>query len=471
MENSLLEADYLVVGSGAMGMSFTDVILTETDASVVMVDRHHRPGGHWNDVYPFVRLHQPSAFYGVNSRQLGDNKIVETGFNEGLYETATGSEICGYFDQVMQKQFLPNGRVKYFPMHDCSDDGQCTSLVTGDSFKVGVRRKIVDATYSNTSVPSTHPPRYEVADGVTCVPPNKLPQIETPPAGYVVIGAGKTAMDACLWLLDNGVAPEAIRWIMPRDAWFIDRTFAQPGEAFFETRVGGAALQVEAIVEAESIEHLFDLLDEHKQLLRLDKKVRPSAFRCATVTSSELSQLRRIKNIVRLGRVKSINTQKIILEHGAIETSSDVLHIDCTADGLKRRPPLRVFDGNTITLQCVTFCQPTFGAAFIGHVEATIADEVEKNLVCAPIPYPESDVDWLRINLAHLQSIYQRSKREELVFWANNSRLNITASQTDINDLEPANRDLLQRFVDNMEPAMAKLAYFLEQADATTLGQ
>ena len=57
-----LEADYLVIGSGAMGMAFSDSLLTETGASLIIVDKHHQPGGHWNDAYPFVRLHQPSAF-------------------------------------------------------------------------------------------------------------------------------------------------------------------------------------------------------------------------------------------------------------------------------------------------------------------------------------------------------------------------------------------------------------------------
>ncbi len=65
-----LETDYLVVGAGAMGMAFTDTLVTETDAQVVIVDRGHAPGGHWNRAYPFVRLHQPSAYYGVNSRVL-----------------------------------------------------------------------------------------------------------------------------------------------------------------------------------------------------------------------------------------------------------------------------------------------------------------------------------------------------------------------------------------------------------------
>ena len=71
MTKEKLVADYLVIGAGAMGMAFTDVLMTETDATVILVDKHHQPGGHWNDAYPFVRLHQPSAFYGVNSKKLG----------------------------------------------------------------------------------------------------------------------------------------------------------------------------------------------------------------------------------------------------------------------------------------------------------------------------------------------------------------------------------------------------------------
>ena len=67
------EVDYLVVGAGAMGMAFTDTILHESDATIALVDRLDRPGGHWNHAYPFVRLHQPSAYYGVNSRPLGES--------------------------------------------------------------------------------------------------------------------------------------------------------------------------------------------------------------------------------------------------------------------------------------------------------------------------------------------------------------------------------------------------------------
>ncbi|MDZ4270625.1 MAG: FAD/NAD(P)-binding protein, partial [Mycobacterium sp.] len=107
-----IEADYLVVGAGAMGMAFVDTLLTETDATVVLVDEHHQPGGHWNSVYPFVRLHQPSAYYGVNSCALGNEDSVDTaGWNEGFFELATGHEVCAYYDHVMRHRMLPTGRL------------------------------------------------------------------------------------------------------------------------------------------------------------------------------------------------------------------------------------------------------------------------------------------------------------------------------------------------------------------------
>ena len=52
---------------------------------------------------PFVRLHQPSAFYGVASRVLGTDSIDETGPNAGFYERATAAEICDYFDKVLDE--------------------------------------------------------------------------------------------------------------------------------------------------------------------------------------------------------------------------------------------------------------------------------------------------------------------------------------------------------------------------------
>jgi len=53
-----IETDYLVIGSGAMGMAFVDTLLDEMPtADIVLIDRFAKPGGHWNSAYPFVTAH------------------------------------------------------------------------------------------------------------------------------------------------------------------------------------------------------------------------------------------------------------------------------------------------------------------------------------------------------------------------------------------------------------------------------
>ena len=75
MATRSLETDYLVVGAGAMGMAFTDALIDHADVHVTLVDRRHAAGGHWQDAYPFVQLHQASLFYGVASTVLGTGAV------------------------------------------------------------------------------------------------------------------------------------------------------------------------------------------------------------------------------------------------------------------------------------------------------------------------------------------------------------------------------------------------------------
>src|SRR5688500_8389191 len=210
MADGMATTDYLVIGAGLAGMAFTDALIAEdAESSVLMVDRRHGPGGHWNDAYPFVRLHQPSAFYGVRSRNLGEDRIDATGPNAGFYERATAAEVCHYFQEVMDETFLASGRVEFLPMHDAKDLGggtaAVTSRVTGDTRDVKVRKKVVDARFLESVVPATHTPSFTVDDGARCVPVNALVREAEPSAGYVILGTGKTAMDACVWLLEQGV--------------------------------------------------------------------------------------------------------------------------------------------------------------------------------------------------------------------------------------------------------------------------
>jgi hypothetical protein len=91
---STIDTDYLVIGAGAMATAFSNTLVSETDATVVLFDRYHQLGGHWITAYPFLRLHQRSTAYRVNSRPLGSDTIDRTGWN--LYELATNGEVCAY---------------------------------------------------------------------------------------------------------------------------------------------------------------------------------------------------------------------------------------------------------------------------------------------------------------------------------------------------------------------------------------
>ncbi len=460
--SNAVDVDYFIIGAGAAGMAFADTLLTDTDAHILIVDRRHRPGGHWNDAYSFVRLHQPSAYHGVNSRELSQGSKDVAGWNQGLYELAGGAEVLSYFDQVMQQRFLPSGRVQYFPMSDVVGDGEFESLLTGRRQRVFVRNKIVDATYAGTELPSTHPPRYGIQPGVRCVPVNDLPKFHEPTVRYVIVGSGKTGIDACLWLLEQGVATERILWIMPRDAWLLDRSQLQPGDEFFFTAFGSIARQFEALVEADSVEDLFERLEAGGVLLRIDSRIKPTAYRCATVSLAELSQLRRIEGVVRLGRVLAINGENILLERGRVPMPPGALVVDCSANGIPPRPPVPMWKGNRLTLQMVRACQPIFSAALIAHVEATFADEAQKNALCAPIPSPSADVDWLRLLEGTTRNRYAWSKHVNIEQWLANSRLDCFWSRArQVNPADTEKVALLEGYRTKVRPALTNLSRLL----------
>ncbi|WP_156687291.1 NAD(P)-binding protein [Mycobacterium sp. Marseille-P9652] len=418
-----IEADYLVVGAGAMGMAFLDTLVTETGASVVVVDRNHQPGGHWTMAYPFVRLHQPSAFYGVSSLDLGSGTIDETGWNAGLFELATSGEVCAYYDRVMRRQLLPTGRVRYFPMSEYRGDGRFTTLGGGD-YTVDVTRRIVDATYMRVSVPAMRPPPYPVAPGVECVAPNELPRLG-PRDRYVIVGAGKTGIDTCLWLLAHGVAPERLTWIMPRDAWLLDRATIQPGPLFADTIKANFTAQLEAIRDAVSLDDLFARLEDGGVLLRLDGTVRPTMYRCATVTRAELEQLRRIPGVVRMGHVRRVEIDRCVLDGGEVASGGSALYVDCTADGAEKVPATPVFEDRRITLQSVRGCQQVFSAALIAHVEANYPDDSARNELCRPVEHPDTDRDWARNTLADYRNQLRWFDDEDLTAWLAGTRLDL----------------------------------------------
>lgn len=461
-----INSDYLIVGSGAVGMAFADVLLSETDATMTIVDRYPAPGGHWNVAYPFVTLHQPSTFYGVSSRELSKGQISQVGLNKGFNDLATGDEIRAYFDEVMRQTFLPSGRVQYFPLSDYQGDGRFTSLLSGEETEVSFSR-LVDATFLKTSVPATHTPNFDVDEGVAFVPINDLTQVQAPPSAYVIIGGGKTGIDACVWLLENGVDPELITWIVSRDAWLLDRRNTQPTEAFFDTTIGSQAALMESLARASDMDDAFDRLEASGYFLRLDPDVRPSMFHGATISQAEVEALRRIKNVVRKGRVTRVSTDRIMLTEGEIPTAPTALHVDCSASAITNLDSTPIFNGDTITPQMVRSYQPIFSAALIAHVEVAYQGDAAKNALCEVVPVPNSDRDFFRFTAAAMMNQYNWGQDKELRAWMRENRLDgFSKLVSGIPESDTHRRGIIQRIRDNSMPAMMKLQQFINDLDA-----
>lgn len=422
---STIETDYLIIGGGAVGMAFADTILAETDAHVTIVDRQARPGGHWNDAYGFVALHQPSAFYGVNSLPLGENRKDTHGVNEGLYELASGPEVSGYYDKVMRQKLLPTGRVAYLPMTEWRD-GAAVSLMSGETTRITVRRKTVESAYNSPVIPANHTPRFSVADGVRLVPPGALPRLWLEPgrpARFVVLGGGKTAMDAVGWLLSMGTPAEAIQWVRPRDSWLINRTCTQPGTEFFDAVFGGQLAQMKAFAEGTSPEDIFARLEEAGMMLRIDPAVTPTMFHYATISQGEIDALARVTNVVRKGRVTALTPEAIVLEEGSEPAVPGALYIDCTASAVEVRSPQPIFQGDRIVPQLVRVPQPCFSAALIAFVEAHYEGDEAKNALCRTVPFPHSLKDYLTTNIVNLMNQGAWLGDEKLGAWIRQSRL------------------------------------------------
>jgi hypothetical protein len=124
--------------------------------------------------------------------------------------------------------------------------------------------------------------------------------------------------------------------------------------------------------------------------LRLDHAVEPAMFHAATVSEGELHELRRIRDIVRLGRARALEADRVLLDRGEIHARAGTLYVDCTAAALARPQTLPVFAGNRITIQMVRLPQLPFSAALIAFLEATIASDDEKNRFVAPIRIPDT---------------------------------------------------------------------------------
>lgn len=429
-----IETDYLVIGAGAVGMAFVDTLLDEDpDCHITIVDKHARPGGHWNDAYSFVALHQPSATYGVNSREMCPDRVDEHGHNAGLYPLAKHAEILSYYSKLMSERFIPSGRVSYHPLTEYRQGHRIKGILSGDEQTVNVRRKLVDGTWFQTSVPSTHKPAFEIAQGTPFAIPGDLPglwkDIENLPEQYVVIGGGKTAMDTAVWLIEAGVSPEKIGWVRPRDSWMFNRKLLQPAYHHIERLVQFQLDLVECAADSENGDEMLAKLGERGTMLRIDESVTPKMFHFAVISQGEIDLLRQIKTVYRQGHVKGIEPGKMHFADESVELPEKTLFIDCTATAVpfEQRDNTRpFFGGDTITLQLAQTPFVPYSAALAAFVEANFETDEEKNNLLPPAPLTDTTETYPYAVMANLMSTAILSGNEKTNAFNSRSRLHPT---------------------------------------------
>jgi NAD(P)-binding Rossmann-like domain len=424
MTGGSLTTDYLVVGAGAMGMAFTDALIDHADVHVTLVDRRHAAGGHWQDAYPFVQLHQASQFYGVASTPLGTGAVQDSGPEAGLQERARRSEIQSYYDHILYGRFLDSGRVTFLGGSEYRNDGDAhlvTSMVSGKTVDVTVRRRVVDATYLSPLIPATSPPPFEVADSARVIAVNQLGDLADAPARFVIVGSGKTATDAIIWLLARDVPPDRLTWVRPRDPWMLNRAVVQPNPAVALNLVADMML---AAAEAVSLDDLFLRLEAAGVMLRIDTAVTPTMAKAPTLGAWELDLLRTVEHVVRAGHIRSVTANEIVLADGRITLDRDSLVVHCAASGLRNPPVVPLWQPDRIRLQLVRAGFPCFCAALTGYVEATRDDDRERNRLCPPNSYANTTSTWARMQARGALATRTYGAEPDIDAWANDCALN-----------------------------------------------
>lgn len=311
-----LIADYLIIGAGASPLAFLDTLLQEMpDKKVILVDKKSAPGGHWNDDYDFVKLHQPSITYGISSKALEGSwaKLILTKATLPWKHRASKAELLAYFGNFVDSK-VASGQLQYFPecVYDFDQEigngsdsikTTFTSLDGKIKYTVEIRDKLINGVNGENIIPSLSPPTFPVDDSVNLVTPNDLYKMKKEKQKsckkkrhFIVLGCGKTAMDSVVFMQTKlKMKPDDISWIIPNDVWMLARERSAP---FRYTR---------ALLEADGDQAKASLaMEASGEFVRLDPNITPTRFRFPVIGKDELLLMRKIKNTIRRGRISSI---------------------------------------------------------------------------------------------------------------------------------------------------------------------
>ena len=180
---------------------------------------------------------------------------------------------------------------------------------------------------------------------------------------------------------------------------------------------------------------------------------------CGSVTVNELEHARRIDDVVRLGRVTSIDRDRLVLEQGERTVAARTLFVDCTASALEKAVGVSVpvFTPGRIALQMIRLCQPTFSAALIGHIEATVTDDADKQALTSAVPMPDTVAGWASAMVTSNTNERAWLRHPAVRSWLATCRLNVGAAWSQIPPDDTDARTLVARVAEHTKPATENL--------------
>lgn len=253
--------------------------------------------------YPYVRLHQPSAYYGVNLRRLGNDSIDASGWNEGFWKPQAAARSSRTTTRSCDSTCCR--RVACSTSHERLSGRQALSHPgRWNEYRVEVTRRVVDATYLSVVVPSMRPPAYEVSPDVVCIPPTVGPPGRSRAAPSSSVRARR-------------------RWTRARGCC---ATTSHPsGSPGSESASRGSSIAAPCNRDRSSLaacsptsprsrgpsrrrprSTICTFSEKLGCLMRIDQSIEPTMYRCAILSQFELEKLRTITDVVRMGYVQSI---------------------------------------------------------------------------------------------------------------------------------------------------------------------
>lgn len=241
--------DLCVIGAGYAGINalFAASQHLRRGARVLVIDRHREIGGMWLTTYPFVRLHQPYAFFTFGSATWALKKPRT--------HLASRDEILDHFRHTvarlqgrLQIDFAFETIYNGHEPHDEAITVRFSALGDEEATRQARTQKLIVAIGADIQ------PRSSLtftSKQVRSISPNQLAQItaeaHAAPVPVYIMGSGKTAMDCAHWLQK---APTSTRLtlIAGRGALFRNRDVIFPPSIFQRLFFGGV-MPSDAILE------------------------------------------------------------------------------------------------------------------------------------------------------------------------------------------------------------------------------